>query len=72
MYEKLLSEGKIGNLTLKNRVVMTAMGVDCAEPDGTAGKRVQDYYVERAKGGVGLIVTEVTRVNDSHGVALGG
>ena len=72
MYDKLLSEAKIGNLTLKNRVVMTAMGVDCAEPDGTAGKRVQDYYVERAKGGVGLIVTEVTRVNDSHGVALGG
>ena len=72
MYEKLLSEAKIGNLTLKNRVVMTAMGVDAAEPDGKAGPRVQDYYEERAKGGVGLIITEVTRVNDTHGVALGG
>lgn len=72
MYDKLLSEGKIGSVTLKNRVVMTAMGVDCAEPDGTAGPRVQDYYEERAKGGVGLIITEVTRVNDTHGVALGG
>ena len=72
MYEKLLSEGKIGNLTLKNRVIMAAMGVDCAEPDGKAGPRVSDYYEERAKGGVGLIITEVTRVNNYHGLALGG
>ncbi|MBQ6525531.1 MAG: FAD-dependent oxidoreductase [Clostridia bacterium] len=72
MYEKLLSEGKIGSLTLKNRVIMAAMGVDCAEPDGKAGPRVSDYYEERAKGGVGLIITEVTRVNNYHGLALGG
>ena len=72
MYEKLLSEGKIGNVTLKNRVIMTAMGVDCAEVDGSAGQRVSDYYEERAKGGVGLIITEVTRVNNYHGLALGG
>ena len=72
MYEKLLSEGKIGSLTLKNRVIMAAMGVDCAEPDGSAGPRVSDYYEERAKGGVGLIITEVTRVNNYHGLALGG
>lgn len=72
MYEKLLSEGKIGNLTLQNKVIMAAMGVDAAEPDGKAGQRVSDYYEERAKGGVGLIITEVTRVNDTHGVALGG
>ena len=72
MYEKLLSEGRIGNLTLKNRVIMAAMGVDCAEPDGKAGPRVSDYYEERAKGGVGLIITEVTRVNNYHGLALGG
>lgn len=72
MYDKLFSEANIGSVTLKNRVVMTAMGVDCAEPNGNAGPRVRAYYEERAKGGVGLIVTEVTRVNDSHGVALGG
>ncbi|MBR1704283.1 MAG: FAD-dependent oxidoreductase [Clostridia bacterium] len=72
MYEKLLSEGKIGNLTLQNKVIMAAMGVDAAEPDGKAGQRVSDYSEERAKGGVGLIITEVTRVNDTHGVALGG
>lgn len=72
MYQQLFSEGRIGNLTLQNRIIMTAMGVDCAEPDGSAGQRVCDYYEERAKGGVGLIITEVTRVNDTHGLALGG
>ncbi len=72
MYKNLLSTGKIGNLELKNRVVMTAMGVGAAGNDGTANKRVSDYYEERAKGGVGLIITEVTRINGAHGVAIPG
>ncbi len=72
MYKNLLSPGKIGNLELKNKVVMTAMGVGAAGNDGTANKRVSDYYEERAKGGVGLIITEVTRINGAHGVAIPG
>ncbi len=72
MYDKLFSPAKIGNCEIKNRVVMTAMGVCVAEPNGVAGKRFSDYYEERAKGGVGLIITEVTRVNKTHGVALPG
>lgn len=71
-YEKLFSTGKIGNLELKNRVVMTAMGTGYANPDGTPSDRITKYYEERAKGGVGLIVTEVTRVNDDHGKASDG
>lgn len=72
MYDKLFSEGKIGNLTLKNRIVMTPMCVNVGEPDGKAGARAQDYYEERAKGGVGLIITEIARVNDTHGIGLNG
>jgi 2,4-dienoyl-CoA reductase-like NADH-dependent reductase (Old Yellow Enzyme family)/thioredoxin reductase len=68
-YSKLFSPGKIGNLELKNRVVMTAMGTGFANADGTPSERIVKYYEERAKGGVGLIVTEVTRVNDDHGKA---
>ncbi len=71
MYDKLLSEGKIGNLTLQNKVIMAAMCVYAAEPDGTAGPRVSDYYEERAKGGVGLIITEIARVNNYHGLGGG-
>ncbi|WP_052352741.1 NAD(P)/FAD-dependent oxidoreductase [Neobacillus dielmonensis] len=68
-YPKLFSNGKIGNLELKNRVIMTAMGTGFANADGTPSERIMRYYEERAKGGVGLIVTEVTRVNDDHGKA---
>lgn len=37
MYKNLLSPGKIGNLELKNRVVMTAMGVGVAIPGRILG-----------------------------------
>ncbi|WP_462410095.1 oxidoreductase [Neobacillus sp. Marseille-QA0830] len=68
-YSNLFTSGKIGTLEIKNRVVMTAMGTGFANPDGTPSERIIKYYEERAKGGVGLIVTEVTRVNDDHGKA---
>lgn len=68
-YEKLFSEGTIGNLKIKNRVVMTAMGVSLANLDGTPSDEMIAYYGARAKGGVGLIINEITRVCDETGVA---
>jgi len=35
--------------------------------DGTATEKMLDYYEERAKGGTGLIFTEITRINDVTG-----
>ena len=35
MYEKLFEKGRIGNVELKNRLVMTPMGTNLAELDGT-------------------------------------
>lgn len=67
-YPKLFEEGKIGRLELKNRVVMTAMGCSLAEYDGAPGEKMIRYYEERAKGGVGLIITEITRIDDETGV----
>lgn len=60
--------GKIGNLEIKNRLVMTAMGVGIGDPSGDATDEFIRFYTERAKGGCGLIITEVVRVNDVHGV----
>ena len=65
-YEKLLQPGKIGNLELKNRFIMGAMGVGFAKLNGHPTDRTVAYYEERAKGGYGLIITEVTRVQDSE------
>ncbi len=58
----LFEKAKIGNITLKNRVVMAAMGTK-AEPDGGISRQMKDYYVARAKGGVGLIITGANSVS---------
>lgn len=71
-YQKLFSPMKIGNTEMKNRVVMTAMGVDISDHDGAANEKTVAYYKERAKGGVGLIITEYTRVNEKDGVVAAG
>ncbi len=67
-YTKLFEKGKIGNLTLKNKVVMPAMGTSLASSTGEASDRMIRYYEERAKGGCGLIITEITRVDEITGV----
>lgn len=69
-YEKLLQSGKIGSMRLKNRVVMPAMGVSLAQPGGETNEHIIRYYEERAKGGVGLIITEITRVEPIYGTAI--
>ncbi len=70
MYEKLFSEGHIGKLTFKNRLVMSPMGIGLAELDGTPSEDMIAFYKARAAGGAGLVIPEITRVNDDHGVGL--
>ena len=67
-FEHLSSPGRIGNLEIKNRLIMTAMGVGVGEHSGEASDAFIEFYTQRARGGAGLIITEVTRVNDTHGV----
>ncbi len=69
-YKLLGSPKKINSIEIKNRVIMTAMGTSMAGIDGKATDELIEYYEERAKGGVGLIITEITRVNDEHGPGL--
>lgn len=60
---------KIGTTEIKNRVVMAPMLMGFGQFDGCPTEKMMDYYEERAKGGTGLIITEITRVNDLHGAA---
>ncbi len=69
-YEKIFERGRIGSLNLKNRVVMPAMGVSLAQQNGEANEHIIRYYEERAKGGVGLIITEICRVEPVYGTAI--
>lgn len=52
---KLFESIKIGSLEIKNRLAMSAMDLGFTS-DGSINKRFIDFYVERARGGVGLIV----------------
>lgn len=63
----LLSPMNIGTMTVKNRTVMTAAEVSMGQTNGKPTEKIMDYYEERAKGGVGLIIPGVTRVNDTRG-----
>jgi 2,4-dienoyl-CoA reductase-like NADH-dependent reductase (Old Yellow Enzyme family) len=61
-YEHLFSPVSIGGMSLKNRAVMPAMGTGYANMDNTPGERLVEYLACRARGGAGLIITEVTAV----------
>ena len=66
----LFSPFKIGNLKLKNRVVLSPMGTCLGDINGMVTKKLVDYYVERAKGGVGLIIVENTLVTSRYGIQI--
>ncbi len=58
---------QIGNMTVKNRIKMSAMGIHYPElinSDGSYTKRGIEYFIERAKGGVGLITTGAMQVQN--------
>ena len=52
---KLFENINIGQITLKNRLIMSAMDLGFTT-DGTINDQIINFYIERAKGGVGLIV----------------
>jgi 2,4-dienoyl-CoA reductase-like NADH-dependent reductase (Old Yellow Enzyme family)/thioredoxin reductase len=60
-FGKLFEPGKIGKLQLKNRYVMPAMVTGNANYEGQITDYHINYYTERARGGVGLIIVEVCK-----------
>lgn len=60
---KLFESGKIGKLSIKNRIVMASMAHRLLEQDGNISLRAIEYYAARARGGVGLIITGATLVS---------
>jgi len=68
-YPQLLSPGQLGQLTLRNRIIMSPMGSNFAEADGTCGERIQAYYEARAAGGAGLLIMGAVAVAWPAGTA---
>ncbi|MBN1176889.1 MAG: FAD-dependent oxidoreductase [Dehalococcoidales bacterium] len=67
-YPGLFQPVNIGKVRIKNRIAMAPMGiVGLTDADGNPNQRGIDYYIERARGGVGLIITGLFQVHDETG-----
>ena len=61
--KKLFSPYNIGTRALKNRIVMGPMGTNLSNPDGSITPEEIAYYETRARGGAGMIITEMVVVD---------
>jgi len=64
---RLFEPIQIKDMWLKNRIVMPAMATNYCTEFGFVNDRVIDFYVERAKNGVSLIVIENTCIDWPEG-----
>lgn len=64
-YPNLFSPIQIGKTTVKNRIFMPPLSTNLAD-HGYVTDALVEHYSNRAKGGVGLIITEVTTVEPTY------
>ena len=64
MYDMLFSPMNIGTMTVKNRIVMTPAEFSLGQANGCPTEKMIQYFEARAKGGIGLILPGICRVND--------
>lgn len=64
-YTHLFSPIQIGETTVKNRVFMPPISTNLADK-GYVSDALVEHYAARAKGGVGLIITEVTTIEPTY------
>jgi len=68
-FDHLFSPIEIGPVSIRNRIVSTAMISNLADRDHLPNERHAYYYAEKAKGGVGLIVTESQAIHPTAGAS---
>lgn len=74
-FRNVLTELRVGGITLKNRLFFPAMGVDLGNPDGTFSDALVDFYGRIARSGCGLVVLcnssiSADSILQSHGLRL--
>lgn len=67
VFERLFSPLQTKHLTLKNRIIMTALQTNFAQ-GGRAGARFREFYWRRAEGGAALLIVGGARF-DRYGAA---
>lgn len=68
-FAKTFSPYYIGDMLVKNRLIMPAMDSGVFTPEGGVRQATLDYYGARAKGGFGLIIIEISAV-ERRGVGM--
>ncbi|MBP1717017.1 MAG: putative NADH:flavin oxidoreductase/NADH oxidase [Deltaproteobacteria bacterium] len=63
LLKSLLAPIQIRKMELSNRVVMPPMGTNLGNADGTVSEANIAYLKRRARGGAGLIITEISAVH---------
>ena len=72
--DSIFSPITINSLAIKNRLVMSSMVTQYAAGNGEVTDQMLNYYADRARGGVGLIMVEATyveRQGNSYRLGLG-
>lgn len=69
-YPNLFKKGKLGRITTKNRIILSPMGDNMANADGSVSEQSLAYYTERAKGGVGVVIPGVVSVDYPQGKTI--
>ncbi|MEE0509613.1 MAG: NADH:flavin oxidoreductase, Old Yellow enzyme family protein, partial [Peptococcaceae bacterium] len=67
--KKILEPITINGMTLRNRMIVSAMVTGYANLDGTASEKYISYHEAKAKGGWGLIITEDYIVTPTAGAS---
>ena len=62
----LFESVKIGRVEIKNRIALAPMGTGSilVDSEGKLGPRGVEYYLERCRGGVGLIISHASKVEN--------
>jgi 2,4-dienoyl-CoA reductase-like NADH-dependent reductase (Old Yellow Enzyme family)/thioredoxin reductase len=65
----LFSPIRVKKMEIPNRIVMPPMGTNLGNPDGTVSEANLAYMKRRARGGAGLIITEISAIHPG-GIAI--
>ncbi len=74
MYKRIFQKGRINGLELKNRIVLSPMDESLNGTGGDLSQQAIEYYVAKARGGCGLLITGSVAVcgPELGGIALPG
>ncbi len=62
--------GRIGSLSLRNRVVKSPQATATSNLDGTVTQRTVNHYRRLGEGGIGLVMVEYTYIDDDASKAI--